>query len=294
MANEYYTRSAAFPAGTKAKGSDVVSELDAVLAGFDLIPSPARMASGNTHFVVAAGTGDALTITSPGTAITSYTGADGLAFSIKATATNTGATTLNVDGVGAVALVASDGSDPVAGGITENGIYSVVYNETTGKFVFTDEASSAASAVDAANSVLLAQAEVVNCQTEVTNCQAEVLNAAAEVTLAQAEVVNCQAEVVNAQAEVTNAQAEVANAATEVTYAQEWATQLEDVLISVAAGGDGVSDYSALHWAAKAAIANGIDDALTSLTTTWSSTKIKADIALAKPTTAFLMTYGGI
>lgn len=36
-------------------------------------------------------------------------------------------------------------------------------------------------------------------------------------------------------------------------YAQEWATQIEDTLISVAAGGDGSTDYSSLHWAAKSA-----------------------------------------
>ena len=35
-------------------------------------------------------------------------------------------------------------------------------------------------------------------------------------------------------------------------YAEEWAIKAEDSLISVPAGGDGVNDYSALHWAAKA------------------------------------------
>ena len=37
-----------------------------------------------------------------------------------------------------------------------------------------------------------------------------------------------------------------------VTYAQEWANADEDTLVSVAAGGDNVDDYSAKHWAAKA------------------------------------------
>lgn len=61
------------------------------------------------------------------------------------------------------------------------------------------------------------------------------------------------AEVVNAQAEVTNCQTEVTNAQTEVTYAGEWANKAEDSLISVAAGGDNVDDYSAKHFANKAA-----------------------------------------
>jgi hypothetical protein len=38
-----------------------------------------------------------------------------------------------------------------------------------------------------------------------------------------------------------------------VSYAEEWANKAEDSLVSTAAGGDGVDDYSSLHWAAKAA-----------------------------------------
>jgi hypothetical protein len=36
-------------------------------------------------------------------------------------------------------------------------------------------------------------------------------------------------------------------------YAEEWAIKAEDSLVSTAAGGDGSTEYSALHWAAKAA-----------------------------------------
>jgi hypothetical protein len=38
-----------------------------------------------------------------------------------------------------------------------------------------------------------------------------------------------------------------------VSYAEEWANKAEDSLVTTAAGGDGIDDYSALHWAAKAA-----------------------------------------
>ena len=36
------------------------------------------------------------------------------------------------------------------------------------------------------------------------------------------------------------------------SYAEEWANKAEDSLISIAAGGDGLTKYSSLHWAAKA------------------------------------------
>lgn len=42
----------------------------------------------------------------------------------------------------------------------------------------------------------------------------------------------------------------------EASWAQEWAIQPEDTLVSTQAGGDGSTDYSALHHAAKAAASN--------------------------------------
>ena len=38
-----------------------------------------------------------------------------------------------------------------------------------------------------------------------------------------------------------------------IDYATEWAVKAEDILISIAAGGDGATDYSSLHHAAKSA-----------------------------------------
>lgn len=51
-------------------------------------------------------------------------------------------------------------------------------------------------------------------------------------------------------------------AALEVEHAKEWATSPQDVPVSVEAGGDGVSTFSALHWAAEAAEAAGFDPLL--------------------------------
>ena len=56
-------------------------------------------------------------------------------------------------------------------------------------------------------------------------------------------------------AESAQTAAETAQTASEAaqSYAEEWANKAEDSLISVAAGGDGATEYSALHWANKAA-----------------------------------------
>ena len=173
MANNYYARSKTFTAGTKAKGSDVVSELDSVLAGFDKLPTPAQLDSGNSNFVAAGGTSNALTITSPNNVITTYTGADGLAYSVKATATSiAGAVTIDVDGVGAVALVTDAGETPSLGSLTLNGIYLFVYNETVGKFIFSDYKSSVLSAAAAAASAAAAATSETNAATSETNAEA--------------------------------------------------------------------------------------------------------------------------
>jgi hypothetical protein len=48
------------------------------------------------------------------------------------------------------------------------------------------------------------------------------------------------------------------DAAVKVTYAEEWSSKAEDSPVSVAAGGNGVNEYSALHWAEKARL-NAVD-----------------------------------
>lgn len=49
----------------------------------------------------------------------------------------------------------------------------------------------------------------------------------------------------------TSAAASAADANNQRSYAQEWATKPENTLVSTAAGGNGSSDYSSLHWASK-------------------------------------------
>jgi len=49
------------------------------------------------------------------------------------------------------------------------------------------------------------------------------------------------------------AETAVTDSQAEVTYAEEWANKAEDSLVSAAAGGDAIDDYSALHHAKKAA-----------------------------------------
>jgi len=80
------------------------------------------------------GSSNAYTITSDSVAAISSAYAAGMMFMLKANHTNSGAATLDVDGVGAVAIKTNDGGDVVAGDIVQNGLYLLVYNSTGPRF----------------------------------------------------------------------------------------------------------------------------------------------------------------
>ena len=67
--------------------------------------------------------------------------------------------------------------------------------------------------------------------------------------------------------------------------AEAWAIMPEDTPVPVSAGGDGVTTFSSLHHRMKAAIENGINDSVTGLLTTYSSTKIEAELLATRGAT---------
>lgn len=68
---------------------------------------------------------------------TAYT--DGMGIVVKINAANTGAATVNVNGLGAKAIVDSKGNALVAGKLRLNGTYSLKYNSTSGNFILQGE-----------------------------------------------------------------------------------------------------------------------------------------------------------
>ncbi len=112
-----------------------------------------------------------------------------------------------------------------------------------------DTAASAASAAAAAASASAAS-------TTETNAATSASQAATSATNANTSASNAATSEANAATSETNASTSAASAAADVTYASEWANKAEDSLISAAAGGDSIDDYSALHWANKAAASN--------------------------------------
>jgi hypothetical protein len=213
-----YTRTKSFTAGTMARGSDVAFEFDAIATVLNALPTAATLEDGTLDVAAAGGTADAITLTTAD-GWASYQ--DGASITFVAQLDNTGAVTLNVDGLGARSLVRQDGSPMTAGDILQNYIVNARY---TGAANFQYIGATASYLADVTSGVTDAE------------------TAAAAAQLAQT----------NAETAETNAELAEVNAEAAQTYATEWANKAEDSLVSVSAGGDGVDDYSAMHHAIKA------------------------------------------
>lgn len=98
-------------------------------------------------YAVAGGTANALTLTLPGPAITAY--AAGQVFSVKATAANTGAATINVSGLGAKSILYGDGSPMDVNAWTSGAILLLEYNGTEFQLLSVSAAPRAAVGAEA-------------------------------------------------------------------------------------------------------------------------------------------------
>jgi hypothetical protein len=142
MSNDYFVfDSGRMVPGEPALAEDVNAAFDAVEAGFDLIKSPDAMMFGLSNYAVATGTANTYAI--PIEDAVAYE--DGMEVIFKAPASNTGASTVNVNSLGAKNLRASDGSVLVLGDIQNGKIYSARYNATVGNFEMQSLTAGAAS-----------------------------------------------------------------------------------------------------------------------------------------------------
>ena len=188
ITNPYFEFTPDFLAGSKVRADAVNSQFTAIQNAFDNLPgdSADAITKGSVTFSgVSTGVGNAFAIAMPDTRTAN---ADGDVVVFEADKSNTGAATLDVDSIGAVALVEWDGTALTGGEIVTGRFYQARYDVTNARFVLDGNT----------------------------------------------------------------------DAAVKVTWAEEWAQKAEDSPVSVAAGGNGVNEYSALHWAEKARL-NAVD-----------------------------------
>ncbi len=127
MSNDYYNATTTITRQTKARSPAVNTIFAAIAAGFDLLPGKDELNQDRVAYYVDSGAADAYVITmSP--ALTSYT--TGLKIRVKIATTNTGASTINVNALGARSIKRFDGTDVEATDLTADDIHDLIYDGT--------------------------------------------------------------------------------------------------------------------------------------------------------------------
>lgn len=247
MANGFYARTYDFAARTKARGEEVKGELDALVAGFDKLPTEAELKTGVINYAVDTGAANAYVVTLPYVPVL----ADGVEVAFKATNASTGASTLNVNSTGVKSILMADGTAMIADGITVGSMVVARYNGTA--YLMTSQspklaASTAADAVSTAADAVSTAADVVSTnadaaataadlvQTNLDQIQttsdaadtaADAISTAADAaataldkTATNADVVLTNADVVTTNANAASTAADVTTTGNNVTAAQ--------------------------------------------------------------------------
>lgn len=123
---------------TRARSSDVNTLETAVAAAFTKMPNEAEIKQSKANYAADAGAVNAYVVTLPYPP-TSYS--DGMEVCFKPSISNSGASTINVNALGAKTIVNPDGSVLSAGAIPINGFAVIRYNATTGLFILTNPAT---------------------------------------------------------------------------------------------------------------------------------------------------------
>jgi hypothetical protein len=165
VSNQYFDfRTVSLPPtvpGSKARSGEVNRVFDAIEAAFDMLPTtPASLELGTATLATESGSGNSYVVTMPNTR-TSNANGDEVVF--RATHSNSGASTLQVDAISAVTLSRFNGDALVTGDIVTGRFYAARYDSANSRFVIVWPAqvttvSGAITYATPSNSVSLAAA----------------------------------------------------------------------------------------------------------------------------------------
>ena len=170
---------------TLAKSADINAITSAVDTAFNKLPTELELKTGTINYIVDTGAVNAYLVALP-YAPASYS--DGLSIEFKALNTNTGAATINVNGLGVKSIRLSDGHVVYAGDITAGSSVTLRYSSTTGYFHV------------AANSVVSANRSEQSAVDAATNGAVQVGLAVDQVTLATTQAGLAATQATNAAA----------------------------------------------------------------------------------------------
>lgn len=132
MPNDWYNASGNPVAQSRAASATQRSENTSIEAGFAKFPDTDIFYGEAFNYGIDAGAVNAFVVSIAPTYLTSYF--DGMSVRIRAANANTGATTVNVNGLGLKSILRPDGSALQAGDIAAGQVVEITYNSTAGAF----------------------------------------------------------------------------------------------------------------------------------------------------------------
>lgn len=121
--------------GERARVSHLNDAYDAIEVALDKLPGEDELRSNTVYDATDSGAADAYVLTLSYYTAASYT--DGMVIKFKASATNTGASTVNLNSIGTKSLLRNDGSALSAGDVEEDEHVVITYNSTSDVFKIT-------------------------------------------------------------------------------------------------------------------------------------------------------------
>lgn len=224
MSNDYYENTNPVTRQTLARADAIEAKFDAVEAGFDLLPSLSNLKAGTYLHCSVGGTGDAITLTSPDGPATYVTG-ERITFIVGSA--NTGAVTINRDGLGVKNFTKSGATAFASGDLVVGSVVEAYYDGTRYRMALTDSASSAtaaaasasaaaSSASSASSSASSASSSASSASTSASNASTSATNAANSATAAATSATNAATSATAAASSATTAATNVATALTNV------------------------------------------------------------------------------
>ena len=218
MSTDYFVHVAnRVQAGTRAIAANVNAVADEIAVGFALLPSDNQLKLGLTRYAVDTGVADAYILTMPFTP----TLTDGFNLTFKAVNANTGASTINVNGLGVKSIVNPDGGALIAGTFGANAIVIIAYESIGDRFILVSQ--NPAQAALAASSAAAASASASAASTSEGNAATSESNAAGSAGTASTDAgtATTQAGIATTQAGIATTQASAA-LATRLLFEQSY------------------------------------------------------------------------
>lgn len=278
MSNDYYNHTSRFSRHTLGRAESINAAFDALEAGLDKLPSAARLTNGTTMFAVASGSANALVVSMPKT-MTAYS--NGATIWVEVGTTNTGAATINVDGLGARSIRLPSGANIAAGDLTAGDIVQLAFDQSANVWKIVTpyrsllaEASAAISA-SAASAAAAATSESNAADSETAAATSET-NAAASAAAASTSESNASDSETAAATSETNAAASANAASTSETNAadSEAAAATSEANAAASASAAATSETNA---AASASAAADSETAAAASATAAAATKTAID-----------------